>query len=317
MRRRSAICASIALFAAGALTSAQGAAASEQYYVPTHVPREYWFVKAQGASVGYGLRAPEYGDETYLEVSTDNDCRRCRVYPSGRRIAVRGHPARVTRLEDESDYGRVITWKERPDVLITVTSSTNEGLPLRTLKSIAEDVAPVSRRYFRRLVVGTSNDPDISELPHGRSLALIMRGHARGHEWALRAFVPRGYPLGWYDRRSPCLKLTYRRRTTYGFGCSDPTSWELVRGQVFVFGVVPGRVRRVRLRNLLHDDDPGKVVRAHTISRLPRHAFYVAEMPRDTCHLEISDAERGDIGPTGPVTNDREWKRCGGQRAAR
>jgi hypothetical protein len=288
------------------------------HFVPTYVPRGYHLLEADEykggfAEIGYVFR---HGDEADLAVYT-NTGRACCLYATSgdRPISIRGHRATISSLVDGADvYGREILWQERPGVWIEVVSGTLKGLNDHRLKVVAEEVATVSDRHWRRLEVGTSLPPPVSQLPAGRPSRIVERGRVHGHTWVLRALIPRGYSLGWYDFRSPCSQLSYRGRTTYGFDCDAPTSWELVKGQIFVFGVLRPSVHRVQVRAYHDNRSPGVVVRTRTIERLRGFAFYVVPMPRSTCEVDVRDAGRhggrGEIGRTGPFMDPSEQRRC-------
>jgi hypothetical protein len=292
-------------------------AAARPHYVATWVPDGFRFTDANNRSrtssiIHYG--GP--GDHITVATSGGPCCTEYRT--AGRPITVRGHSGRVGRLYvydyERYTYGHYIAWEERPGVWVTVESqSQRRGLPLRPLRRIAERVGSVRDSYWRRLVIGTQRDPiDNSELPGNRRERFVKRGTANGHTWILTALVPPGFPLGWYDLRAPCDVLTYRGKRTLGlnFGCVEIPNWELVKGQIFVWGIASKRVHRVRIRPLFGDGSEKLVT---TIRRrwLGNHSLYVAAMPRDTCHVEVVAADGSpDYGPTGPVNDKSENERC-------
>jgi hypothetical protein len=297
----------VAVIGAGlALGVADAGAAT--HYVPTYVPGGYHYagVRYDGLHYGHGL---------VVATSTGPPC--CGDYTKGRPFRIRGHAGRLGKLVlydyERYVYGRYLAWEERPGHWILVEDQTQTGrvLSVRKLRRVARSLEPVSDEYWRRLEIGSQDDPYKSELPAGRKKRFVKRGRANGHRWELRALVPRDFPLGWYDLRTPCTILAYRGKSTYGFDCIESTTWMLIRGQIFVFGVIPKRIRHVRIEPL--GGYKGSTRTFTTIRRpwLGRYGYYVAAMPRDTCHVEVVDADTGrDVGPTGPIFNNTENKRC-------
>jgi hypothetical protein len=299
-----------------ALGAAQ--ASGHPHYVPTHVPKGFRFVDANNLSPGASKILYAHGRDNSADLWVETAAGECCSYTERERhsIIIRGHRGKIARLVDydEGEYtlGRVIAWEERPGVYVAVFSAAEYPLHTRVLKRIAEDVATVSDGYWHRLIVGTRRDPlFLSELPGDRKKRFVKAGRANGHRWELRTLVPRGFPLGWYDLRTPCSLLSYRDKSTYGFGCTEPTSWMLIRGQIFVFGVIPRRVRHVRIEPYPGYEGSTRTFTTIRRRRLGHYALYVAAMPRDTCHVVVWDADRDrEIGPTGPIFNDAENHRC-------
>ena len=322
-----AISASVSLAAVFAV--AAPAAGADPYYVPTHLPRHYQLLVAAGpytkgeyagmSTIGYvrdNTDQPnvDVADEPELEVltHTHGSCCYYDLTTRERPIRIRGHRGTTAKLVDGSaEYGQVIVWEERPGVKIEVASVWS--LPHGQLKDVAEDVATVSERYWRRLVVGTTLIPSEGALRR-RPRRVLDQGTAAGHAWVFRARIPRGWPLGWYDFRVPCPELSYRgRRILSRWECELwPGLWRLLDDQIFVYGVFPSlRVGRVRIRDQANADDPGVVVPTHLVTDGKRRfTFYVAAMPRDTCWVTIERVKsRRLLAGAGPGY-DAERKRC-------
>jgi hypothetical protein len=311
------------LLAAAAVAALLAAApAAGFHFVPTHIPRPYKLLRAETYAAGaseIGYARNRHADEPAIRVATLRSLRLSRWLTSGDRpIRIRGHRGTLAYLYDEgARFGRYVSWQERPGVWIEVVRSSPAGPRARELIDIAEDVAAVSDGYWRRLEVGTNQIVSVSQLPNGRPSKFVESGIAHDHRWVLRALIPRGYPLGSYDYRSPCPALTYRRARTYGSDCTDRASWELVKGQIFIFGLLHGRIpERVRVRDYYDPTDRGRIVRTHRVRPVRNFGFYVAPMPRNTCVVMVEDADgRGrsaeiELG-TPAIGHPREARRCG------
>ena len=277
------------------------------HYVADYLPKGYRFSKAEQ----YGNTESFVGYHS-LAVRTHTEC--CGwAFTRGRTIEVRGHRATLARYIDEGyEYGRMILWEERPDVWIEIEATAGRLPSDRELIRVAEGVRRVSARKWKLLLLESSPPPHKSELPHGRPSKVVLRGRARGHAWVLRALIPRGFPIDENDRRVPCYELSYRHARTYGFDCAEITSWWMLKGQIFVFGQLRSRVRSITVTDFR--SRPRKRARVGTVAPVEKWSFYVAAMPRNTCHVEVTyrtrRGKRRDLGPTGPIFDARELRRC-------
>jgi hypothetical protein len=124
----------------------------------------------------------------------------------------------------------------------------------------------------------------------------------RGTAWKLTALLPEGFPVAPEDRRAPCARLESRGdRDTE---CDGLAAWRRVGGRVFVFGVLPARVKRVRVG--------GVTARTKQAPGYPGAAFYAVPLPTDTCTVTVRDADRGALGETGPAAGGpkADKRRC-------
>ena len=303
--------AALALLLVALPASAAGGESAGPHYVAKWLPEGLRFRDANHPSnIHYRGRGEH--------VAVITGCCSSSEYAKGRTISIRGHSGLTGRLNIseygyENPYGRYITWEERRGVSVTVESRSQRGLPLPLLRRVAERVRTVRPSYFHRLVLGTQPDPFInSQIPKSRKERFVKRGRANGHHWVLSALVPPRFPLGWYDLRNPCDVLTYRGKRTLGldFGCGGIPNWQLIRGQVFVWGIAPRGVHRVRVKPI-GGDDPDRVFKTIRRPWLGHSSLYVAAMPRETCQVEVVAADGSpDIGPTGPVNDKSEDRRC-------
>ena len=228
----------------------------------------------------------------------------------GRRITIRGHEARIAQyIEHHQTYGRVILWEERPRLWIEI-EDTDDALPDRQLRRVAEGVRMVSKERWNHWRKETQRYPSSDAELQKMERRVVATGVARGLEWQLRALIPPGYPWDRNDLRLPCQELSYGgERFTK---CAEP-AWRRMAGQIFVFGRVPARVRRVRIQDYYDDSDPGVVVATKSLKRLPKRAFFAAAMPDDTCAVDIEDADRdkvvGVAAPYGDGPPDQQCER--------
>jgi hypothetical protein len=232
----------------------------------------------------------------------------------GRRITVRGHEARLARYIDEGQsYGRVILWEERPKLWIEI-EEVDRDVGDRQLRRVAENVRMVSKARWNHWKRETQRYPSSGAELAKMERQLVATGEARGLEWRLRALVPPGYPWDRNDLRQPCQELSYGGEL---FTRCDEPAWRRMAGQIFVFGKVPARVRRVRIRDYTDESDPGVIVKSATVDRLPKHAFFAAAMPDDTCAVLIEDADAdrdkvvGAASPGEDAPPDQQCERSG------
>jgi hypothetical protein len=304
------VCSIVVLVCLAAGLAAASETVAAPHYVATYLPPGHRFSKAEQ----YGGKESFVGYRSLAVRTHVGSC--CGfAYTRGRSITVRGRRATLARYLDEgSAYGRMILWEERPKVWVEIEANGRRLPSDRQLIRVAEGVRRARRGEWKLLLIESSPPPSRSQLPHGRPSKVVLRGRARGHRWVLRVLVPRGFPLDENDRRVPCYELSYQRARTYGFDCAEPTSWWLLKGQIFVFGQIHSRVRSVTVGGLTPRPSVRERARVGRVAPVEKWSFYVAAMPRNTCHVEVTyrtrRGKRRDLGPTGPIFDPRELRRC-------
>jgi hypothetical protein len=291
---------------AGTTAATAGGAASAPHYVATYLPPGHRFSHAD--EYGHGESFVGYRD---LGVWTHPDSFSIAT-TQGHEIVVRGHRGYIAHYIDEDvAYGRVVVWEERPHVWIEV--GTGGAISRRRLLKVAEGVRAAGRGEWKRLLLESEGPPSVADLPRGRPSKVVLSGHARGHRWTLRALIPRGFPLDRNDRRIPCYELRYRRARSYGFDCAEVTSWWVLKGQVFVFGQFHSSARSVWVTPL-GERHPRVHGRVGSVAPVQKWSFYVVPMPRSTCHVQVffrtRSGRKHELGPTGPIFDPREGRRC-------
>jgi hypothetical protein len=232
--------------------------------------------------------------------------------PAAPQTTVHGQPAEFSTLTSDGDaYGRRLRWTEPTGETLALGI---EGKPSDArLHALAEAVRAESPERWATLQVATSDAPSLKRLPPGMKRVVVRRGRAGGRRWTLTALLPPGFPVAPEDRRAACYQLRFAGEQSHGFDCDEPTSWKRVGGTVFVFGELPARVKRVRVRGEHGVDASARTGRA---PGYPLASFYAVPLPSNACELRVDDPDRrGDaayLGPTGPALggSQADRRRC-------
>jgi hypothetical protein len=234
--------------------------------------------------------------------------------PGDRAATVRGHPAVFRTLQEERGvYARELIWRERSDLVVAVEAA--KWLGTKRLRRVAEGVRVVGQRAWKRLYRQTSYPAQAGRAARYMRHARVARGVVEGHRWRLFALLPPHFPLSRNDLRASCFELRYRKRRTHGDGCGFVPSWRRVGGQVFTFGALPRRVKRVLIRPY---DGHAFELRIRTVSlrRGPRVRYFATSLPERACAVYITPAKhpRAEGNVAAPISG-RDQRRCA--RAAR
>jgi hypothetical protein len=306
--------------AAALLVPASALAVSWQddiHYIAGHVPRGFHPFEVDGSggltSFWYGYHG---GEQQLITVHTHTDGRCCYDTTADERpVRIRGHRGTIARLVDgEAIYGREIFWEEQPGVMVEVVDQA-WNISRRELFRIARSVRQPSPGEWRRLLVAATVVPSEEHL-RARPSRILARGAVAGRPWIFSVRMPPGYPLFSWDRRVPCPELRYAGASTLNrWDCEQfEAFWRVIGDQIWVYGALGAqKIRRIRVRDYYHQDEPGVVVPTHAVLG-GRFRFYLAPMPRDTCSAVVYDADaprgRGFLGGDGPAGSDPEAKRC-------
>ncbi|MDA0183913.1 hypothetical protein OJ997_26640 [Solirubrobacter phytolaccae] len=198
---------------------------------------------------------------------------------------------------DGDTYGRSLRWREGDRELTVAWSGKPSDAKLH---AVAESVQAVPPERWQALVIATSNAPD--RVPAGSKRVVARRSGGA----TLTALLPPGFPVAPEDKRTACVRLRYRgdRET----GCKGWPSWERLGGEVFVFGTVSPRVRRVRLVGVGRVTVPAVRVPGYGVTR-----FYFARLPSTTCTVELYNGRTGQhLDTTGPAVgkSKKDLRRC-------
>jgi hypothetical protein len=231
------------------------------------------------------------------------------LHRGDRRTVVRGRGAVARMLTDEGrPYARELVWRERPDLVVAVTA--NFPLRKRTLRRVANGLRIIDQRAWARLHMQTSYAALIGHVTKHMRRAPVKRGRFGGHIWTLYALIPRHFPLSRNDLRVSCFELRYRRRRGHGDNCGLLPNWQRVGGGIFVFGAIPRRLKRVRVRPLQgHAFD--LTVRTVRARRGPRVRYFATRLPQGACAVAITPANRPNAeGSVAAPIRGPDWRRC-------
>jgi hypothetical protein len=226
-----------------------------------------------------------------------------------RATTVRGHPAVLRALDDQGGtFAHELIWRERADLVVAVEAV--KPLGPKTLRRVAQHVRIVGRPAWARLYRQTSYRAQIGHVTRYMRHVRVARGTSDRHRWKLFALVPPHFPLSRDDLRVACYELRYRKRRTHGDGCGLVPSWRRLRGTVFTFGAVPGRVKHVRIRP---DQGHAFDIRIPTVAirRGPRVRYFATPLPERACAVVITPVRHPNAeGAIAAPISGRDQRRC-------
>lgn len=227
-----------------------------------------------------------------------------------RATTVRGHPAAMRTLTDEEQpYARELVWRERPDLVVSVTGDF--VVHKAALRRVAENVQIIGQGAWARLFEQTSSSAQIGHVSSKMRRLRVERGTVGGHRWTLFALIPPHFPLSRDDRRAACFELRFRGRRGHGPDCGVIDNWQRIGGTVFLFGAVPPSIRHLVIRPTMGH---GFEIRTRTVAprRGPRARYYATALPDQACAVIIArgtDAHGDGFDVAGPVEG-RHHRRC-------
>src|SRR4051812_46874151 len=198
-----------------------------------------------------------------------------------RATTVRGRPAVLRTLTDEEQpYAHQLVWRERPDLVVSVTADF--VVDKRTLRRVAEGVRVIDQPAWQRLFSQTSGSAQIGHVSRMMRQVRVEHGTVGGHRWTLHALIPPHFPLSRDDRRASCFELRFRHRRGHGDSCGLTENWQRVGGRIFVFGALYRPARHLVIRTT---SGPPYRVRTRTVSirRGPRVNYFAVPLPSHAC----------------------------------